>query len=117
MKRLGSVANSALEWRKDSSGGEETQAVGCITHLRKLGLDLVDPRGKVALEALEVIVKFFRRRTSLLKGSVPPCSDGFGTMLQRNTVEQVSSQQPRPPQGCHFPPKRRDLYGSLGHAI
>jgi hypothetical protein len=92
MKRLGGIANSALERRENSRCGKETQAVGCITHLCKLGFDLVDSRRKVALEALEVIAKFLRHCAGLRSGNVPSCPVGFGPLLQRNIFEQVASQ-------------------------
>src|ERR1700722_4638125 len=117
MKRLGGVANNALERRADRSYREEAQAVGYIAHLCKLSFDCVDSRREVALETFEVIAKLLRCCVSFCTRSGPSCPPGFEFELQGCLSEQVAGQLSRSLHGFRFASQRRDSYRGLGYTI
>ncbi len=64
-ERLSGVPNRPFERREDSLCRKQTQAIGCIAHLRKFGCDLPGPGCYVALETLKLAAKFLDQRPGL----------------------------------------------------
>src|ERR1700676_5223388 len=100
-QRRGSAASSSLEQREEGGYGKEPQSVGCITHLGKLGFDLIDSRREVALEAFKVIAKVLSRCANLRsRGVRSPL--GFEFELLGYISDQVAGQASRSLDGFHF---------------
>jgi hypothetical protein len=106
LEGLGRVSNRSLKQRKDGGRGQQSQTIGCIAHLRKLGFHLVYPRNEAARKAFQVAAKLLCQSASFrirIDRSRPVGSD-FRPL--RQTFEQNVGELSRSFRGFELLPER-----------